>query len=525
MKKLSIVAAMVASIMTASAAPLTVEHKTAGSLAAEITAAIEANAEITSVEEVTELTVTGVALNATDFKAINTATWKPLLVKIDISGTATTSMGGADWDSKDSGRFKQMTALEEVILPDALTYLNPGAFYGCSKLKTVKLSDKITKFNPSTFEGCSELTLEALPSGIKIISGKAFQNCTKIAFTELPSTVQEIGEYAFQKTAVTFSVLPEALKTIKEYAFSGTAVTFKELPANVTSVAKGVFQSVKTMPYFEIPNQSGLWETIPDALFFVATDDVPRTFLCRAPSAPKATVNVGSGKWTGSFSQVAKNPNTTFKVLASALASYQATAPYNTMKLEILKTALAEPVVEKPTDVLEEHYTIAFEVNGETHTDFSAIPEGQVNLKIEFADDADEAIYVDEINYAEPVAYAEGEGGDVTEEPTYIYKASNPAELKKQAVTVPVTITPGMPAFSIKLAKYSDTTGIDAIAADNASFERRGDVIYLSNGSAALYNVSGALVATAYGNTIDMSALPAGLYILRTGKTAAKIVK
>lgn len=26
-------------------------------------------------------------------------------------------------------------------------------------------------------------------------------------------------------------------------------------------------------------------------------------------------------------------------------------------------------------------------------------------------------------------------------------------------------------------------------------------------------------------NTIDMSALPAGLYILRTGKTAAKIVK
>ena len=196
------------------------------------------------------------------------------------------------------------------------------------------------------------------------------------------------------------------------------------------------------------------------------------------------------------------------------------------MKLEILKTALAEPVVEKPTEVLEEHYTIAFEVNGETYTDFSAIPEGDVTLKISFADAADEAIYVDEIDFVKAEAYAEGEeDGDVTEEPQPLYKAGNPAELKKQAVTVPVTITPGMPAFSIKLAKYSDQTGIGNIAADKAGYERRGDVIYLTNGSAALYNVAGALVATASANTIDMSALPAGLYILRTGKTAAKIVK
>ncbi len=194
------------------------------------------------------------------------------------------------------------------------------------------------------------------------------------------------------------------------------------------------------------------------------------------------------------------------------------------MKLEILTTAIAEPVIDKPIELLDDHFTLSFAVNGEEYTDFEAIPEGPVTLKIAFKDEADDNIYVDEVAYAEPEAYAD-EDVEKPEAPSYLYKADDPTAMLKQAVEVPVTITPDMPALSIKLAKYSDTTGIDNIAADTANFVRRGDVLYLTNGNGALYNIAGALVATATANTIDMAGLADGIYILRTGKTAAKIVK
>lgn len=530
MKKLALALAFALAAAGAQAESVTITHATAGGFADELAACG------TEAANITELTITGDAvMDKNDFKALRTSL-AATLTKLDLSNAKFTNNrfpGEESVGGTTAGVLENMTALVECKVPETLTGFMAKAFAGCTELTTVNMPDGITVIHQQAFQNCGKLNLANLPSALTAVRANAFEKCTALTVSELPLEVKTIMGRGFYQSGVTFTELPEGVTTIAEYAFAGSKVQFKTIPSTVTTFGTYVFQSVKTMPEFTIPDVAGLWTKIPDATFWVDPNTFERTFICRAPEAPQARFGKFKGDWSdewgGVFGKGNNNqtfPNITFKVLASALSSYQATGPYKDMKLEILKTALAEPVVEKPTDVLDEHYTIAFEVNGETYTDFSAIPEGQVNLKIEFADDADDAIYVDEINYAEPVAYAEGEeGGDVSEEPTYIYKAANPAEVQKQAVTVPVTITPGMSAFSIKLAKYSDQTGIGNIAADKAGYERRGDVIYLTNGSAALYNVAGALVATASANTIDMSALPAGLYILRTGKTAAKIVK
>lgn len=527
MKKFALALAFALAAAGAQAESVTITHETAGGFADELAACG------TEAANITELTITGDAvMDKNDFKTLRTSL-AATLTKLDLSAAKFANNrlpGDESVGNTTAGVLENMTALVECKVPETLSAFMAKAFYKCANLKTVNMPDGMTIIHQQAFEGCTSLVIDKLPSSLKELRPSAFQTCKSLPATlTLPNSLEQIQQYAFASCSnVAFSEWPENLTMIKQNAFASTKVTFTEIPSTVTTLGVKVFYWVSSLPEFTITNVGNMWTKIPAGMFFGPDgSDFARSFICRAPQAPAANVSTEWGDNNmGAFGLSSKKPKkTTFKVLASALESYQNTLPYSDMKLEILKTALAEPVVEKPTDVLEEHYTISFEVNGETHTDFSAIPEGEVNLKIEFADAADEAIYVDEINYAEPVAYAEGEGGDVTEEPTYIYKASNPAELKKQAVTVPVTITPEMPAFAIKLAKYSDQTGIDNIAADKAGYERRGDVIYLTNGSASLYNVAGALVATASANTIDMSALPAGLYILRTGKTAAKIVK
>lgn len=555
MKKLSIALALVLAATAAQAEPVTIDHQTAGGLADELTACGVDAANIT------ELTITGDAvMNKADFTALRTSL-AATLVKLDLSQAKFENdrlPGDEGTNDKTVGPLQGMTALVECKVPETLTAFMCNAFYNCTSLTTVNIPAVVKVIHQHCFHNCPKLSLEALPESLTDIRADAFNGDKALKLTVIPANVYRIAGSAFKDSGVQFSVLPEGLKEIhencfsnapvtfsewpstltliKEKAFSGTKVTFKEFCPTVSSVTKGLFQSVATIKEFTINNVGTVWEQIPDATFWLKPNTFTRTFICRAPKAPKARHGKQNNDWTDEWNCVfgehvvnykeATFPNTTFKVLASALSTYEAEMPYSSMKLEILTTPLTDHAIEAPTDVTNEHYTVSFVANETEYTDLAAIPEGDVTMKIAFTDAADENLYVDQIDYGKaPEEAAAEEADDVTAEAEHLYKAGNPAEMKKQTVTVPVTITPGMPAFSIKLAKYSDQTGIGNIAADKAGYERRGDVIYLTNGSAALYNVAGALVATASANTIDMSALPAGLYILRTGKTAAKIVK
>ena len=528
MKKLSLALAFALAAAGAQAESVTITHETAGGLAAELAACGVEMANIT------ELTITGDAvMDKDDFKAIRT-NLAATLTKIDLSDAKFNNNrfpGDESVGNTTSGVLENMTVLEECVVPETLGGFMAKAFAGCKNLTTLNMPDGISVIHQQAFQNCAKLNVAKLPAALTQIRANAFENCTALNVSILPSGVKSIMGRAFYKAGVTFTEFPEGLTTIGEYAFSGSSIAIKTLPSTLTTIGTFVFQSVKTMTDFTIPDVANLWTKIPDATFWVDPNTFARTFSCRAPSAPTARFGKFKGdwsdEWNGVFGKGNQNqtfPNITFKVLASALESYQTTGPYKDMKLEILKTAIAEPVIDKPIELLDEHFTVSFAVNGEEYTDFASIPEGPVTLKIAFKDEADDNIYVDEVAYAEPEAYAE-EDVEAPEAPSYLYKAEDPTAMLKQAVEVPVTVTPDMPALSIKLTKYSDTTGIDNIAADNADFVRCGDVLYLTNGNGALYNIAGALVATATANSIDMAGLADGIYILRTGKTAAKIVK
>ncbi|MDE6126701.1 MAG: leucine-rich repeat domain-containing protein [Muribaculaceae bacterium] len=555
MKRVAIfTSALLLAASAASAESVTIVHETAGGLQAELDAAIAASETLSSYADITELTITGeAAMNANDFVAIR-ANLRPSLLILDMSQAvfANNKLPGGDYDKQgilqtmnvvevrlpetltglSGGAFYKCAALEKVNLPDGIKTINQYCFSECEKLNIERLPANLTSIAADAFRGCASLTLTELPSTIKTIGGDAFNegevnklSCPGIAFSQLPDDLEKIGERAFRRTSCTFSEWPEKLTAIPSSAFSATLVSFKELSPNITSVGTYAFQSVKTMPEFTITDQADLWTKIPDGCFFVQTDDVARSFICRAPSAPQATVNVGSGAWSGTFSQVAKNPNTTFKVLASALESYQNTAPYNTMNLEVLKTAVPQPVVEMPAGHDASNVSVCFVVNGVEHDGFDEVLEGEGKLVVSFLASAHEWLHVKEIRYDSAQAYAEEETEGDEVDPDLLYQVDNVSQSLRKTIEVPVNVTPDMKPLRIAVAMADVLTGIEEAEAPAAAVNRTGDVITLSVPGAALYDLAGRKVAATTGNTLHLGGLPAGGYILRANKTVVKILK
>ncbi len=560
MKKFTILAtAFALAASAANAESVTISHETAGGLKAELDAAIAASVSLSSYADITELTITGEAvMNETDFAAIR-ANLRPSLLVLDLSQAkfANNKLPGGDYDKQgilqtmnvvevklpetltalSGGVFFKCRSLEKVNLPDGIKVISQYCFSGCSKLKLDALPANLTTIAADGFRGCSSLELTVLPESVKSIGGDAFNDdedqafknpSPGIAFTKLPSSLVTLGNRAFRRTGCTFSEWPAGLTAIPESAFAATQVSFKELSPNITSVGSYAFQSVKTMTEFTITDQASLWTKIPDGCFFVQTDDVKRTFICRAPSAPKATVNVGSSAWTGSFSQVAKNPNTTFKVLASAMESFQNTAPYNTMTLEALKTAVAAPTIDMPVGHDAAGVKVVFVVNGVEHTSFDEVLEGEGKLVVSFDAAAHEWLHVQEIRYAGAEAYAEGdEAEDPSEEvdQDLLYAVGNVSQSLRKTVEVPVTVTPDMKPIHITVAMADVTTGVEAVDAPETAISRNGDIVNLTVPGAALYDLAGRMVISTDSNVLDLGGVPAGGYILRAGKKAVKIIK
>lgn len=548
MKRVAIfTSALVLAASAASAESVTIVHETAGGLQAELDATIAASETLSSYADITELTITGEAeVNSTDFTSIRT-NLAAILVKLDIKDAALANnrLPGKQWDADDSGCLRDMVALEEVVLPANIAGIGGASFSRCKKLRKINLNDNIKVFPNHVFKGCVALELEELPPNTTHIEQFAFYQCASLKIQSLPSTVQQIrddafnesnvsfselpssltilGPRAFRKTNVRFSTVPAGVKALNTSVFAATQCEFSTFPSHITSIGTCVLQSVKTLPEFTIPDLANLWTKIPDGTFYV-NEAVTRSFVCRAQSAP-AVGKVTGSNWDETFGRTAQCVNTTMKVLASALESYQSTAPYSTMNLEVLKTAVPQPVVEMPAGHDASNVSVSFVVNGVEHDGLDEVLEGEGKLVVSFLASAHEWLHVKEIRYDSAQAYAEEETEGDEVDPDLLYQVDNVSQSLRKTIEVPVNVTPDMKPLRIAVAMADVLTGIEEAEAPAAAVNRTGDVITLSVPGATLYDLAGRKVAATTGNTLHLGGLPAGGYILRANKTVVKILK
>lgn len=171
-------------------------------------------------------------------------------------------------------------APSHLVLPNTLTVVSSGTFYGASFIESVTIPENVKKIGNHAFDSCKNLKSVTLPESLQTIGYYAFQNCSSLGEIRIPKSVTAINSEAFKNctslTSITVdtantsyssdehgvlfsknkSVLiqyplgsglqkyavPETVSTIKDYAFYGS-VNLSEIhiPETVESVEKWAF--------------------------------------------------------------------------------------------------------------------------------------------------------------------------------------------------------------------------------------------------------------------------------------------
>lgn len=151
---------------------------------------------------------TGIWLNSESNDFVYADDWV-----VGFNLTASVGMTGPA-EIKDGARavsnyaFYKNEYLSLVSVPDSVTSIGRGAFYGCIEMLGVILPDSLEEIKDYTFYKCEQLTLGALPAELQKIGRSAFYGCRLLGTQEgddylqnitfiIPDSVTEIGAYAF----------------------------------------------------------------------------------------------------------------------------------------------------------------------------------------------------------------------------------------------------------------------------------------------------------------------------------------
>ena len=174
-----------------------------------------------------------------DFLSCRDMPWRDAIPKIKrlIVDDGVTSLGDCVLHGFDGKHDAE--SLEEVTLPEGLTYLGDYAFMGAAKLTSITLPSTLTTIGLAAFYECG-LTDITIPSNVKTIKEGAFGYCTNLTSVTLSDNLETLGQDVFEGcTQLTSINIPKRVKSMGAYMFGYcdalTCITF-EPGSNLTEV-------------------------------------------------------------------------------------------------------------------------------------------------------------------------------------------------------------------------------------------------------------------------------------------------
>ncbi len=181
----------------------------------------------------------------------------------------------------------QNSKVREVVLPDTVKEICPGAFQECRELTTVHFPDGLTSIGASAFLNCSSLTQIDLPDSVTDIDG-AFSKCTSLSKVTLGRGITEENLPGFDESPITQASSPYPMVEAKLLGcqiengvltqYTGL-VTDVVIPEGVTAIGERAFFYCNGLTSVTIPDtvtsigaeafsgQTGLTNvTIPDSV-------------------------------------------------------------------------------------------------------------------------------------------------------------------------------------------------------------------------------------------------------------------
>ena len=212
------------------------------------------------------------------------------------------------------GAFWGCTSLTSLVIPESVTSIGDYAFVGCDSLTDIVIPDRVTRIGEFAFGGCESLTDIVLPEGVTSIGGSAFKNCISLTDIVIPDSVTSIGNGTFWDcSSLSKIVLPEGVTSIGERAFDGCrSLTDIVLPDCVTSVGEYAFHYCFSLTGIVIPDSvtsigggafCGCWSlsslVIPDSVTLIGSGAFYDCKSLKSLVIPDSVTSIGNESLRG----------------------------------------------------------------------------------------------------------------------------------------------------------------------------------------------------------------------------------
>ena len=97
----------------------------------------------------------------------------------------------------DTSTNKLIVGCKNTTIPNSVTSIGYGAFNGCSGLTSVTIPNSVTSIGESAFDYCSGLTSVTIPNSVTSIGKCAFYYCSGLTSVTIGNSVTSIGDRAF----------------------------------------------------------------------------------------------------------------------------------------------------------------------------------------------------------------------------------------------------------------------------------------------------------------------------------------
>lgn len=132
--------------------------------------------------------------------------------------------------------FAYCMNVTKVTLPESVTSIGIGAFFGCSSLENIKIPESVTDISNSAFAYCTSMSTLSIPSRVTEIPAEMCYGNSKLAKVNISNSVTKIGNYAFFNCyAMEEVTIPETVKSIGLQAFAYYDDTVR--PAETTTAS------------------------------------------------------------------------------------------------------------------------------------------------------------------------------------------------------------------------------------------------------------------------------------------------
>ena len=97
----------------------------------------------------------------------------------------------------DTSTNKLIVGCKNTTIPNSVTSIGYGAFNGCSGLTSVTIPNSVTSIGYGAFANCSGLTSVTIPNSVTSIGKCAFYYCSGLTSVTIGNSVTSIGDRAF----------------------------------------------------------------------------------------------------------------------------------------------------------------------------------------------------------------------------------------------------------------------------------------------------------------------------------------